>query len=152
MEIRKGAVARKRCTAPFLYKKLQLNFISIHTPARGVTLQERVKHRQHIYISIHTPTRGVTYPCCTHQCLWWFQSTLPHGEWRSFALVCVLALGISIHTPTRGVTAYSFPLRLLPEESFGSSMCKNCTYWIFVNGYVWKTTISNGFTTAWTVL
>ena len=60
MEIRKGAVARKRCTAPFLYKKLQLNFISIHTPARGVTLQERVKHRQHIYISIHTPTRGVT--------------------------------------------------------------------------------------------
>lgn len=60
MEIRKGAVARKWCTDPFLYKKLQLNFISIHTPARGVTLQERVKHRQHIYISIHTPTRGVT--------------------------------------------------------------------------------------------
>ncbi len=33
--------------------------ISIHTPARGVTIWERANHSQPS-ISIHTPARGVT--------------------------------------------------------------------------------------------
>ena len=111
MEIRKGAVARKRCTAPFLYKKLQLNFISIHTPARGVTLQERVKHRQHIYISIHTPTRGVTDIKAKYYAR--FFDFNPHSHTGSDKRRKKQRRNrhISIHTPTRGVTfVFIFPV------------------------------------------
>ena len=35
-------------------------------------------------ISIHTPARGVTLLHPYHKVLFWFQSTLPQGEWRWF--------------------------------------------------------------------
>ncbi len=55
--------------------------ISIHTPARGVTV-DRLRYSLHTKISIHTPARGVTpFPCVAN----FFTS-------------------ISIHTPARGVT------------------------------------------------
>ena len=55
--------------------------ISIHTPARGVTVQE-MYCMAYDKISIHTPARGVTGICLSHT----------QHKW------------ISIHTPARGVT------------------------------------------------
>ena len=61
------------------YKQL-LTQISIHTPARGVTVP--VKTVQNGFsISIHTPARGVTrkkWPMVKPRAK--FQSTLPQGE------------------------------------------------------------------------
>ena len=58
-----------------------VQYISIHTPARGVTLFSDV-HSMFMDISIHTPARGVTDHMV--ECTW--------SRW------------ISIHTPARGVT------------------------------------------------
>ena len=77
-------------------------------------------------ISIHTPTRGVTILCVFYSQIFWFQSTLPQGEWhfpkyhiiscclfqstlpqgewRITREACTARECISIHTPTRGVT------------------------------------------------
>ena len=57
------------------------NFISIHTPAKGVTTINEVSFDK-IIISIHTPAKGVTH--IAHQFV---------------NFVC-----ISIHTPAKGVT------------------------------------------------
>ena len=53
--------------------------ISIHTPARGVTVGNRYKV-EISEISIHTPARGVTKPIRRFGWFIEFQSTLPHGE------------------------------------------------------------------------
>ena len=55
--------------------------VSIHTPARGVTSQERQAQRTQ-GVSIHTPARGVTMLCAGRE----------------------VTYGVSIHTPARGVT------------------------------------------------
>ena len=55
--------------------------ISIHTPAQGVT--KTVKHIQHSNnISIHTPAQGVTFFQLFNFFPILFQSTLPHREWQ----------------------------------------------------------------------
>ncbi len=64
-----------------LKQAAQRAFISIHTPARGVTVLA-VPVVIYITISIHTPARGVTYA----------------------TIMLNVATGISIHTPARGVT------------------------------------------------
>ena len=54
--------------------------ISIHTPARGVTLVTYID-AELAFISIHTPARGVTPgQFASRQGEFPFQSTLPHGE------------------------------------------------------------------------
>ena len=58
------------------------NWISIHTPAKGVTLRGSL-YQQNWNISIHTPAKGVTLPCPLKCC----------------------AKTISIHTPAKGVTS-----------------------------------------------
>ena len=98
----------------FLRYVVPVQFISIHTPARGVTLVRRscgiVKD-----ISIHTPARGVT-PISTAMPL---SSTHfnPHSRTGSDALKsrCLLQRDISIHTPARGVTLHLLKQLHLPE-------------------------------------
>ena len=110
--------------------------ISIHTPARGVTLPT-IQIYFHCSISIHTPARGVTstgfitgltrqnfnphsrkgsdlqalriFPCKKISI-----HTPARGVTSSFIFSC-FSCGISIHTPARGVTFspfhfISFPL------------------------------------------
>ena len=77
--------------------------ISIHTPARGVTLS-KYENGQFIYISIHTPARGVTFfvdNSCQITC--YFN---PHSRKGSdpYKLLSNNFAIISIHTPARGVT------------------------------------------------
>ena len=60
------------------------NNISIHTPARGVT-KELCEQTLCIFISIHTPARGVTPAVQTYMEYLLFQSTLPQGEWLTYA-------------------------------------------------------------------
>ena len=55
--------------------------ISIHTPARGVTHWLRYLLLS-VFISIHTPARGVTCPLLSVVVSTVFQSTLPQGEWQ----------------------------------------------------------------------
>ena len=55
--------------------------ISIHTPARGVTIQLATVPDNPI-ISIHTPARGVTEEYALFSITKLFQSTLPQGEWQ----------------------------------------------------------------------
>ena len=57
----------------------QYHVISIHTPARGVT-SETNKFPGQIIISIHTPARGVTTNRAAVDLYLRFQSTLPQGE------------------------------------------------------------------------
>ena len=54
-------------------------FVSIHTPAWGVTIQQQALGVKQL-VSIHTPAWGVTrkYALTILYCV--FQSTLPHGE------------------------------------------------------------------------
>ncbi len=59
--------------------------ISIHTPARGVTMAKPTSTMAGAMISIHTPARGVT--------------NLPLSD--------NLTIQISIHTPARGVTLHN---------------------------------------------
>ena len=56
--------------------------ISIHAPARGATASGW-SAAQFLGISIHAPARGATYPDVMLNCLYPFQSTLPHGERRA---------------------------------------------------------------------
>ena len=53
--------------------------ISIHTPARGVTV-DTVSYPEIEGISIHTPARGVTVRSTGAEETEKFQSTLPRGE------------------------------------------------------------------------
>ena len=85
--------------------------ISIHTPARGVTVS-CCKNSQPEYISIHTPARGVTNdraicPGCGKISI--------HTPARGVTEVSVdylIGHTISIHTPARGVTCTAgLPLR-----------------------------------------
>ena len=56
--------------------------ISIHTPARGVTIMIFMMQTATNRISIHTPARGVTVPeLFPDPVQKQFQSTLPQGEW-----------------------------------------------------------------------
>ena len=57
--------------------------ISIHTPARGVT-RFSLCSSLIVFISIHTPARGVTLSIPAPPLPSWFQSTLPQGEWQSY--------------------------------------------------------------------
>ena len=54
-------------------------WISIHTPAQGVTLPH-ILVLSHPFISIHTPAQGVTKVILCSLCPSVFQSTLPHRE------------------------------------------------------------------------
>ena len=102
--------------------------ISIHTPAKGVTVDCMIKDRCPV-ISIHTPAKGVTLDNAYKLVEIIFQSTLPRREWRSpgtwrewiadfnphsregsdnvldttISILC----NISIHTPAKGVTPFS---------------------------------------------
>ena len=53
--------------------------ISIHTPARGVTQMALAMAKGRV-ISIHTPARGVTWMNRDGKFEYKFQSTLPQGE------------------------------------------------------------------------
>ena len=66
-------------------------YISIHTPAKGVTKVRR--NRNPCYaISIHTPAKGVTYLNIVNTDKTEFQSTLPRREWlRTVSYVHVSA-------------------------------------------------------------
>ena len=103
--------------------------ISIHTPARGVTLFTHLD-TSHLSISIHTPARGVTdlfhSLCCflsyfnphsrkgsdykSTQRMQGFLYFNPHsrkgsdGKWHASSTI----QNISIHTPARGVTKVHF--------------------------------------------
>ena len=54
-------------------------FVSIHTPARGVTQIFQVCRKLRA-VSIHTPARGVTRDIAELVDVIKFQSTLPQGE------------------------------------------------------------------------
>ena len=56
------------------------DFISVHTPARGVTPYDAVTKIIDGQISIHTPARGVTEDTIGNLPSFVFQSTLPQGE------------------------------------------------------------------------
>ena len=75
-------------TNPFSTVKKSIN-ISIHTPARGVTVPQLGQDAAWS-ISIHTPARGVTF--------------YTKAEWHRFE--------ISIHTPARGVTQHTLTLSI----------------------------------------
>ena len=99
--------------------------ISIHTPTQGVTVYTWLQWDNGA-ISIHTPTQGVTVSWDElRDFIRWFQSTLPHREWRWLRMIKLCRiyfnphshtgsdwdfikfdtiLDISIHTPTQGVT------------------------------------------------
>ena len=84
-------------------KTINGNFISIHTPARGVTWGLEPSE-MFWHISIHTPARGVTLLVCFCSIAAFYFN--PHSRKGSdlsdgFALVLIR---ISIHTPARGVT------------------------------------------------
>ena len=57
-----------------------------------------------VRISIHTPARGVTVVNSNLEMQVVFQSTLPQGEWRLPTYILDVLNEISIHTPARGVT------------------------------------------------
>ena len=79
------------------------SYISIHTPARGVTMCIFVQ-RQRKKISIHTPARGVT--SSLYDYFLFHQHFNPHsrkGSDHDSTKRCTPFL-ISIHTPARGVT------------------------------------------------
>ena len=78
--------------------------ISIHTPARGVTVC-RLKERQQSQISIHTPARGVTQHSGSYRDGW--RNFNPHSRKGSDIIKSGVYTAddiISIHTPARGVT------------------------------------------------
>ena len=99
--------------------------ISIHTPARGVTLIDHLDTAV-FFISIHTPARGVThgskgsvvadYYFNPHSrtgsdgldmaCQCSYENFNPHSRTGSDSVIDMipLYLSISIHTPARGVT------------------------------------------------
>ena len=105
--------------------------ISIHTPARGVTLQKKrclkstiyfnphtregcdvilERKRATVVISIHTPARGVTM----------------------FSLTAEVKSMISIHTPARGVTGLSL-MEMIGDTDFNPHTREGCdsihVYW-----------------------
>ena len=57
-----------------------------------------------IYISIHTPAKGVTFYAHLFLMACQFQSTLPRREWRRHRARRWIMYHISIHTPAKGVT------------------------------------------------
>ena len=63
------------------YSDFVINYVSIHTPTKGVTWCE-LRGEGAAFVSIHTPTKGVT--------------TGDVGADGNFS--------VSIHTPTKGVT------------------------------------------------
>ncbi len=77
--------------------------ISIHTPARGVTLYVHV-NADNDTISIHTPARGVTH--LTKNGRSYLFNFNPHSRKGSDCTACWNRdiTRISIHTPARGVT------------------------------------------------
>ena len=118
-------------------QRVVIQFISIHTPARGVTRirtpttvskkyfnphsrkgsDHKIRNSPcYKVISIHTPARGVTCTYYLNPSNNEFQSTLPQGEWRSDRFYPLMYIEISIHTPARGVTMYSlikpFPVNI----------------------------------------
>ena len=77
--------------------------ISIHTPTKGATAQQREEARLQ-KISIHTPTKGATFRQFRRFFLNLFQSTLPQRERPSCLIHLLCLFFISIHTPTKGAT------------------------------------------------
>ena len=79
-------------------------WISIHTPARGVTPSSVISF-SFIAISIHTPARGVTDTPSTHCDQ--VNNFNPHSRKGSDIRGAnnTIIYMISIHTPARGVTA-----------------------------------------------
>ena len=57
----------------------QIQGVSIHTPAWGVTYNYEF-NKINRKVSIHTPAWGVTDGKLKDFDIWMFQSTLPHGE------------------------------------------------------------------------
>ena len=90
--------------------------ISIHTPAKGVTVNE-ILYRPYDTISIHTPAKGVTFPDHLIASTSRFQSTLPRREWPVLEFSNPTRIGISIHTPAKGVTILILELSPSPQIS-----------------------------------
>ena len=111
--------------------KVLENYISTHTPARGVTNQAREKGEadQHFYsharegrdivdaillyifmISTHTPARGVTYYVFTTYKQHRISTHTPARGVTASTLTAMVDYIISTHTPARGVTIAWMPL------------------------------------------
>ena len=82
---------------------LTIWYISIHVPARGTTILDRV-HMPHTQISIHVPARGTTKASGFVNALDKFQSTSPQGERLAWERDYDTYIRISIHVPARGTT------------------------------------------------
>ncbi len=84
---------------PEQYKQI----ISIHTPAKGVTLSISGDYKR-VLISIHTPAKGVT--CITAYSGSIYADFNPHSREGSDDNIKLLNNNpiISIHTPAKGVT------------------------------------------------
>ena len=87
------------------YPNTREGSISIHTPARGVTISA-LEDADHYDISIHTPARGVT----SSKSIFTSSKTYfnPHSRKGSDIISVIYPVSdkISIHTPARGVTAW----------------------------------------------
>ena len=78
--------------------------ISIHTPAKGVTMQFQIYWLIHLFQST-LPRREWRRYLQTTKSLRPFQSTLPRREWQRHYFINGNLTIISIHTPAKGVTS-----------------------------------------------
>ena len=84
-------------------RELMAKYISIHTPARGVTRYRRLSPES-AAISIHTPARGVTNSTGGVYVLADISIHTPARGVTKESADVIQAVKISIHTPARGVT------------------------------------------------
>ena len=73
---------REGCDNILLHPRA-VEFISIHTPVKGVTVLVW-NPALHYSISIHTPVKGVTVSAQGQRVMSWFQSTHPWRVWRKY--------------------------------------------------------------------